>query len=262
VVGVRSERALLPIDVPASNGGIRRPSSTTSEYRPVGLASISPVASPISIRKLKRFHTSPTSGGSFPFDTSEVPLLGRALGQGAPEGREHQGQRSFTSSDLQDIRDIGYQDIGYGKKLVTLSPNKVTVTAWKRPTSKQAQQEASARSAEPQSRSDAFNQLNSPMMQRRKRQALESDVLSKKANAARALQIDQQRTAVDKLSMSETPEALETRIRIVEARTALRLFAPIPTPKEYIPKVWAGCDVMTRKSVREHCQALPDHLRI
>ncbi|CAE8609270.1 unnamed protein product, partial [Polarella glacialis] len=90
VVGVRSERALLPIDVPASNGGIRRPSSTTSEYRPVGLASISPVASPISIRKLKRFHTSPTSGGSFPFDTSEVPLLGRALGQGAPEGRERQ----------------------------------------------------------------------------------------------------------------------------------------------------------------------------
>eukprot|EP00930_Biecheleria_cincta_P088811 TRINITY_DN7806_c0_g1_i2.p1 TRINITY_DN7806_c0_g1~~TRINITY_DN7806_c0_g1_i2.p1 ORF type:complete len:1074 (+),score=155.96 TRINITY_DN7806_c0_g1_i2:285-3224(+) len=91
------------------------------------------------------------------------------------------------------------------------------------------------------------------MAMRRRREALDSDVMQKKANAAKAVALDRARIDEKQLQCKEKSLA-EAQTRQDQERQLRRLFAPIPTPDKYLPVPWQGCDI-TARTIRKHsCQ--------
>eukprot|EP00931_Biecheleriopsis_adriatica_P004004 TRINITY_DN10573_c0_g4_i1.p1 TRINITY_DN10573_c0_g4~~TRINITY_DN10573_c0_g4_i1.p1 ORF type:complete len:1371 (-),score=295.71 TRINITY_DN10573_c0_g4_i1:45-4121(-) len=95
---------------------------------------------------------------------------------------------------------------------------------------------------------------------RRRQGATESDVLSKKANAARALALDRQRIQEnhDRFHSQEIFQTLATQRRQFLARQLLRLFRPIEAPHEHVPVAWKEADIAARETREHKCQK-PEH---
>lgn len=90
---------------------------------------------------------------------------------------------------------------------------------------------------------------------RRKLKANESDVLFKKANAARALALDRQRAEEKRKEQKESLQDLNARRRLDVERQLVRIFTPIPRPHEHLPVYCQRLNVdltVTTRQVRKH----------
>lgn len=110
---------------------------------------------------------------------------------------------------------------------------------------------------ESQAKQTESRQAMLEMAMRRRREPLDSDIMLKKANAAKAVALDRARIDEEQIR-SRTKSLAESQTRQDQERQLRRLFSPIPTPESFIPEPWRGCDV-TSRYIRKHACQRPEH---
>eukprot|EP00930_Biecheleria_cincta_P039143 TRINITY_DN2692_c0_g1_i2.p1 TRINITY_DN2692_c0_g1~~TRINITY_DN2692_c0_g1_i2.p1 ORF type:complete len:1287 (+),score=310.23 TRINITY_DN2692_c0_g1_i2:39-3899(+) len=91
------------------------------------------------------------------------------------------------------------------------------------------------------------------VVRRKMDKSADSDVMLKKANAAKALALDREWIGNQQVQSKEKDREVEAQRKRDQERQLQRLFAPIPSPHNFLPERWKGCDITAKHIIKHKC---------